>query len=269
MPVKSNLFKHGLRRGKPQFGLWLGLANAYTADICAGAGFDWLLIDSEHAPNDTGSVLAQLQALEAYTSHPVVRIAAADCTRIKQMMDIGAQTILVPCVESAAQALELARGMRYPPDGTRGVGAALARAARWGGNTDYLAGADAEACLVVQIETLAGMSNAAAIAAVEGVDALFIGPADLAAALGHRGDAGHEKVQAAICELVGAVRSAGKPVGILAADETLARQYIDWGCMFVAVGIDTVLLRIATQQLAARYMAVPAEAPRSMSDGYT
>jgi 4-hydroxy-2-oxoheptanedioate aldolase len=164
--------------------------------------------------------------------------------------------------------------MRYPPGGTRGVGTALARAARWGGETGYLTGADAEACLVVQIETLAGVHHAAAIAAVPGVDAVFIGPADLAAALGHLGDAAHSDVQRAIEGLVGTIRAAGKLAGILAADEAMARRYIAWGCTFVAVGVDTVLLRTAARDLARRYLGTPAgtrpvETERSKSDGYT
>jgi 4-hydroxy-2-oxoheptanedioate aldolase len=268
MPVKPNLFKRGLAEEKTQFGLWLGLADPYSAEICAGAAFHWLLVDAEHAPNDTRSVLAQLQALEAYASHPIVRIPTADVTLIKQMLDIGVQSILVPCVESAEQAQMLARGMRYPPAGIRGVGTALARAARWGGIPDYLAVADEEACLIVQIETLAGVRNAAAIAAVSGVDGVFIGPADLAASLGHRGDAGHVEVQRAIQDLVGVIRVAGKPAGILATNEDLVRQSIAWGCTFVAVGLDTALLRVATRQLAGRYMSSPIETSRTKTDGY-
>ena len=274
MTLKANAFKRRLAEPAPQFGLWLGLADAYTAEICAGAGFDWLLLDAEHGPNDVRTVLAQLQALEAYASAPVVRIPSADVALIKQMMDVGAQSILVPAVDDAAQAQRLARAMRYPPGGTRGVGTALARAARWGGATGYLAGADAEACLVVQIETLAGLHNAAAIAAVPGVDAVFIGPADLAAALGHLGDVANAEVQRAIEALVGTIRAAGKPAGILAADEALARRYIGWGCSFVAVGVDTVLLRTAARDLARRYLGTAAatqatEMQRSKSDGYT
>jgi 4-hydroxy-2-oxoheptanedioate aldolase len=269
VPLKLNQFKRGLAGPKTQFGLWLGLANPYTAEICAGAAFDWLLLDAEHAPNDVGTVLVQLQALEAYPSHAIVRIPTANVTLIKQMMDVGAQTLLVPMVEDAGQALMLARGMRYPPEGTRGVGTGLARAARWGGIVEYLAVADGEACLIAQIETLAGVRNVAAIAAVKGVDALFIGPSDLAAALGHRGDAAHAEVQRTIEGLVRTIRAAGKPVGILAADEKLARLYIEWGCAFVAVGVDTVLLRLATRDLARRYAGGPSETKGSMTDGYT
>jgi 4-hydroxy-2-oxoheptanedioate aldolase len=265
--LRANTFKQGLAGPRAQFGLWLGLADPVCAEICAAAGFDWLLLDAEHAPNNTRTLLAQLQALESYPSHTLVRIPAADVVLIKQVMDIGFQSIVVPAVESAAQARTLARGMRYPPQGTRGVGTALARAARWGGTADYLASADAEACLIVQIETLPGLRDVAAIAAVEGVDALFIGPSDLAAALGHRGDAAHADVQRAIQDLIGAARAAGKPIGTLATDEVLARRYLDWGCTFVAVGVDTVLLRVAARDLARRYLGTRPEPERRGNDG--
>ena len=267
--LRANQFRRRLAGPETQFGLWLGLANSYSAEICAGAAFDWLLLDAEHAPNNVQTILAQLQALESYPSSPVVRIPSADPTLIKQMMDIGAQSILVPAVEDEVQAQALARAMRYPPGGTRGVGPALARAARWGAEVDYLTGADAEACLIVQVETLTGVGNAAAIAGVTGVDAVFVGPADLAAALGHLGNAGHADVQLTIEELIRVVRAAGKPIGILAADEALARRYIAWGCTFVAVGLDTVLLRTAARDLAHCYRGAAAQSRRSKTDGYT
>jgi 4-hydroxy-2-oxoheptanedioate aldolase len=252
--VRINQFKRGLQSARQMYGLWLGLADPYAAEICAGAGFDWLMLDGEHAPNDVRSLLGALQAIAPYPGHPVVRIPSADVTLVKQVLDIGAQTILVPAVDDAAQALLLARAMRYPPDGTRGVGTALARAARWGAEADYLSVADAEACLIVQIETLAGVRNAAAIAAVDGVDALFIGPADLAASLGYRGQATHPKVREAIEALIRTARSAGKPVGTLTTDPDLARHYLACGCSFIAVGVDTLLLRLGARELAQRYL---------------
>ena len=165
-----------------------GLADPVCAEICAGAGFDWLVIDGEHAPNDVRSVLAQLQAVAPYPVHPVVRPLSGDVNLIKQMLDIGAQTLLIPMVESAAQARQLVSAMRYPPEGIRGIGAALARAARWDRIPNYVHEANAQMCLLVQVETRKGLENLEAIAGVEGVDGVFIGPADLSAAMGHPGN---------------------------------------------------------------------------------
>ena len=240
MPV--NRFKQRLTCGEPQIGLWLGLAHAYCAELAANAGFDWLLIDGEHAPNDLRGMLGQLQAVAPYASEAVIRPVIGDTALIKQVLDIGAQTLLVPMVESAAQARELVRAMRYPPQGIRGVGSALARASRWNSIDGYLDQADAQMCLLVQIESLQGLANLDAIAAVEGVDGVFIVPADLSASMGHRGNPGHPDVQAAIEDAIARIRQAGKAAGILSADEKLARRYIELGAGFVAVGVDTTVL---------------------------
>ena len=261
MELPRNRFKSGLADGRRQFGLWLDLADAYSAEICAGAGFDWLVIDAEHAPNDVRSVLAQLQALAAYPVEPIVRIAHGDTVTIKRMLDVGAQTILVPLVESAGQATALAQAMRYPPRGVRGVASSVVRASRWNRIPGYVDEAETEICLVVQIETRAGLDALEKIAAVDGVDALFIGPADLAASLGHLGDPRHPDVQQAIDDGIRRSRRAGKPAGILAADETLARRYLDLGCSFVGVGLDAALLATVTQELAAKYRALQDKAP--------
>lgn len=253
MELPVNRFKQALREGRPQIGLWLGLANAYCAEICAGAGFDWLLLDGEHAPNDLRSLLAQLQAIAAYPSHPAVRIPVGDTVLIKQTLDLGVQTLLVPMVESAEQAQSLVRATRYPRAGVRGVGSALARASRWNRVTDYLRRADNEICLLAQVETAAGLENLDAIARVEGVDGVFIGPADLAGAMGHLGNPGHAEVQEAIEEGIARIRAAGKVAGILSADEKLARRYLTLGCGFVAVGVDTTLLARSTQLLAEKF----------------
>lgn len=256
MPIRQNLFKAALKSGtRAQIGLWLGLANAYCAEICAGAGFDWLVIDGEHAPNDVRSVLAQLQAVAAYPVHPVVRPVAGDINLIKQLLDIGAQTLLVPMVESAAQAKQLVAAMRYPPAGIRGVGSALARASDWNRRSGYLHEADAEMCLLVQIETRPGLENLEVIAAVEGVDGIFIGPADLSGALGHLGRPDHPEVQAAIDEAVRRIQACGRAAGILSASEPLARHYLSLGCKFVAVGVDTSLLARGTHDLARKFQA--------------
>lgn len=255
MPV--NTFKQRLRSGEAQIGLWLGLADAYCAELAANAGFDWLLIDGEHAPNDLRTLLGQLQAIAPYPGQPVIRPVIGDTALIKQLLDIGAQTLLVPMVESAAQAGELVRAMHYPPHGVRGVGSALARASRWNSIAGYLDHADEQMCLLVQIESCAGLANLDAIAAVEGVDGVFIGPADLSASMGHRGNPGHPQVQAAIEDAIARIRQAGKAAGILSADETLARRYIELGAAFVAVGVDTTVLTRGLQTLAATFKYTP------------
>ena len=195
MQMPKNEFKAALqKRGWPLIGLWAGLADPVCLEICAGAGFDWLLIDGEHAPNDVRSVLAQLQAVAPYPVHPVVRPLSGDVNLIKQMLDIGAQTLLIPMVESAAQARQLVSAVRYPPEGIRGIGAALARAARWDRIPNYVHEANAQMCLLVQVETRKGLENLEAIAGVEGVDGVFIGPADLSAAMGHPGNPRHPEM---------------------------------------------------------------------------
>jgi len=253
MPSLTNTFKAALQRNEPQFGLWLGLADSYSAEICAGVGFDWLLIDGEHAPNDVRTILGQLQAIAAYPVHPVVRPPIGDVHLLKQLLDIGAQSLLIPLVESAEYARQLVSATRYPPNGIRGVASALARAARWGRVPNYLDAADAEICLLVQIETRKGLAALDEIAAVEGVDGVFIGPADLSAALGHRGNPTHPDVQAAIEDAISRIRAAGKAPGILVTDEALARRYLSLGCTFVAVGLDVSLLARAARDLARKF----------------
>lgn len=253
MKIPENAFKRALAAGRPQFGLWLGLADAYCAEIAAGAGFDWLLIDGEHAPNDLRGILAQLQAIAAYPSHPIVRPVVGDAAIIKQVLDLGAQTLLVPMVETAEQAAALVAATRYPPGGIRGVGSALARASRWNRIGGYLDEADGEICLLVQVESARGLENLDAIAAVEGVDGVFFGPADLSASLGLRGQPGHPTVRAAIEDGIARTRKAGKAAGVLATDETLARAYLAAGALFVGVGVDTTLFARAAADLAARF----------------
>jgi 4-hydroxy-2-oxoheptanedioate aldolase len=254
MEIKKNTFKAALKSGeRAQIGLWLGLADSICAEICAGAGFDWLLIDGEHAPNDVRSILAQLQAVAPYPAHPIVRPVAGDVQLIKQLLDIGAQTLLVPMVESAEQAKLLVAAMRYPPAGIRGVGAALARASQWNRVTNYLPEANHQMCLLVQVETRAGLDNLDAIAAVEGVDGVFIGPSDLSAALGHLGQPGHPEVVKSIEDAIGRIRASGRAAGILTTDEVQARRYLSLGCTFVAVGLDGNLLMRATQDLARKF----------------
>ncbi|MFM7024637.1 MAG: 4-hydroxy-2-oxoheptanedioate aldolase [Limnohabitans sp.] len=266
MHTPTNTFKQALRERRPQIGLWMGLANAYTAEICALAGFDWLVVDGEHAPNDLRSIQAQLQTLAAYpTSHPVARVPVGDIALIKQYLDLGAQNILVPMVDTAAQAAQLVQAMRYPQyDGQGGIrGMAGARASRWGHYPDYFKRANQEVCLLVQVESREALKNLDAIAATPGVDGVFIGPADLSASMGHVGNAAHPEVQAAIEDAITRILKAGKAPGILTPDEKLARHYLSLGAVFVAVGLDTQILMRQTTDLAARFKAeVSAIAPQ-------
>ena len=260
MNTPVNLFKQALRERRPQIGLWMGLASAYTAEICALAGFDWLVIDGEHAPNDLRSIQAQLQTLGAYpVSHPVARVPVGDTALIKQYLDLGAQNILVPMVDTPEQAAQLVRAMRYPQnDGQGGVrGMAGARASRWGHYADYFKRANEEVCLLVQVESMEALRNLDAIAATPGVDGVFIGPADLSASMGHVGNAAHPEVQAAIEDAIARILKAGKAPGILTPDETLARHYLSLGAVFVAVGLDTQILVRETTALASRFKAQP------------
>lgn len=257
MEMPINRFKQRLKSGEAQIGLWLGLADAYCAELAANAGFDWLLIDGEHAPNDLRGMLNQLQAVAPYSSQAIIRPVIGDTALIKQVLDIGAQTLLVPMIECAEQACELVRAIHYPPHGIRGVGSALARASRWNSIPGYLDQADAQMCLLVQIENREGLANLDAIAAVEGVDGVFIGPADLSASMGHRGNPGHPDVQAAIEDAIVRIQKAGKAAGILSADEKLARRYIELGAAFVAVGVDTTVLMRGLQSLAGKFKDAP------------
>lgn len=258
MDLPINTFKQRLQSGEAQIGLWVGLAEPYCAELAANAGFDWLLLDGEHAPNDVRSLLGQLQAVAAYPSHPVIRPPIGDAVVIKQLLDLGAQTLLVPMVDSAEQAEQLVRAIHYPPKGIRGVGSALARASRWNTIPGYLTHADEQICLLVQIENLEGLAHLDEIVAVDGVDGAFIGPADLSASMGHRGNPGHPDVQAAIEDAITRICKAGKAAGILSADQTLARRYIELGAAFVAVGVDTTILMRGLQSLAATFKDAPA-----------
>ena len=253
MQLPANLFKAALRAGRPQIGLWLGLADAYASELIASTGFDWLAIDAEHAPNDPRSVLTQLQAMAPYPVHVVVRTASGDAALLKQYLDIGAQTLLVPMVESAEQAARIIAATRYPPAGVRGVGSALARASRWNQISDYLRSCEREICVLVQVESTAALKNLPAIAATEGVDGVFFGPADLAASMGLLGKTAEPQVQDAIAEGIGTVRAAGKAAGVLSAEPGIARGYIAAGASFIAVGIDTILLVRAARDLRAAF----------------
>ncbi len=253
MNLPLNTFKRALASGETQYGLWLGLPDNSAAEICAGAGFDWLLVDGEHAPFDLQRIMAHLQALAAYPVAPIVRPVTGDPVLLKQLLDIGAQTLLVPMVDTAEQAQALVQAVRYPPDGIRGLGTSLARAARWNQVPDYLQKANEEICLIVQVETAKAMENLPQILAVEGVDGVFIGPSDLSASMGHLGDAGHPEVVAAIGKALQAIQAAGKYGGILCLDPALVDTYREQGAAFVGVGVDTLLLARGARQLVDRF----------------
>lgn len=256
MQITLNVFKQAIAQKHTQIGLWVGLADHYSTEICAGAGFDWLLFDGEHAPNDVRTLLQQAQTVAAFPDvHAIARLPMGHGhvgeMLLKQYLDIGFQTLMVPMVDTPEQAQAIVKGMRYPPDGIRGM--AGARASQWGRIADYAEEANAQICLLVQVESQSALDNLDAIAAVDGVDGLFIGPADLSASMGHVGNAGHADVQAAIEDAIIRTGRAGKAAGILTTDETMALRYLQVGATFVAVGLDTNLLAVASSQLAARF----------------
>ena len=253
MPVPKNPFKAALARGETVFGAWLGLADTFSAELMGTAGFDWLVIDGEHGPNDLRSILAQLQILENSPSHAVVRVPIGETYLIKQVLDAGAQTVLVPMVETADQARQLVRDVTYPPHGDRGVGYALTRAARFSQTKDYGTTADAEVCLLVQVENRAGIAALDEILAVDGVHGVFIGPADLAADMGHMGNALHDDVQTVIMDALARIRAAGKAPGILSTHDPMTNAALDAGAQFVAVGADVLILSHGAQALAQKW----------------
>lgn len=252
MNNRENGFKHALKTGSTQIGFWLTLADPYTTEICAGAGFDWLLIDCEHAPQSAPLVLTQLQAIATRSGvHPMVRVASKNTDSVAVLLDLGARNLLVPMINTAAEAEAVVQACRYPPDGHRGVGGG--RAAGWGRDPEYVRRAHDDVCVVTQIETGVALENIEQIAAVDGIDGLFVGPADLAASLGHLGNPDHPDVRAAVLDAMRRIRSAGKAAGILTLSEEFVHQSLKAGASFVAVGIDSHLLAKQTSALAARF----------------
>ena len=249
----DNAFKQALQNRQRQIGLWVSMANPYTAEMCAACGFDWLLIDGEHSPNDLTAILGQLQAVAPYPSHAVVRPPIGETWMIKQLLDMGATNLLIPMVETADQARELVQAVRYPPQGVRGVGARLARVSQFGAQPDYLQKANDRICLLVQIESQQALDNLDDIAAVDGIDGIFIGPSDLSASMGFLGQPGHPEVQAAIADAVKRLAAAGKPSGILSLDEEESRRHVEMGITFVAVGGDIAILTDGARALAKRF----------------
>jgi 4-hydroxy-2-oxoheptanedioate aldolase len=252
MDLHRNAFKHAIAGGKLQIGLWCSLCSNIAADIVRDCGFDWLLLDTEHSPNEIPDLLSQLQAVEGGTATAIVRPAWNDTVLIKRCLDIGAQALLVPYVQNADEAKSAVAAVRYPPRGVRGV-AAASRASRYGRVAGYLSKAYSEICLLVQVETRAALEKLEAIATIEGVDGVFIGPSDLSASLGHVGNPAHAEVQRALEDAVRRLKAVGKPAGILTANEEEVRRYIGWGYTFVAVGSDVGLLGRGGDTLAKKF----------------
>ncbi|MBU6483962.1 MAG: 4-hydroxy-2-oxo-heptane-1,7-dioate aldolase [Betaproteobacteria bacterium] len=252
MNLPVNHFKRALAAGQSQIGLWCSLSSHYAIEAVAGAGFDWLLLDMEHSPNDLESLVAQLQAAAAYPTSSVVRVPWNDKVTIKRVLDIGAQTLLIPYVQNADEARAAVAATRYPPAGIRGVGG-MTRATRFGRIKDYATSAQDELCVLVQVETEEALGHIEAIAAVDGIDGMFIGPADLHASMGYVGEVANPKVLPVIDEALRRIRKAGKAPGILTTDDALIRRFIDAGSLFTAVGVDLATLARGVDQLAARY----------------
>lgn len=248
----ANPFKRAILAGRPQVGLWSSLSSHISVEVLAGAGFDWLLLDTEHSPNDLPMVYGQLQAMTGGTAHPIVRPPWNDTVVLKRYLDAGVQSFLIPYVQDETEAKAAVAATRYPPRGVRGF-ASASRASRFGRVKDYYARCEAEICVLVQVETRHALGNLEAIAGVEGVDGVFIGPGDLSADMGHLGSPGHPEVQAAIGDAIRRIKARGKAPGILTGDEKLARSYVEQGCLFTAVGADIVILARGAEQLAARF----------------
>jgi len=255
MAVATNTFKQALANGERQIGCWLSLAEGAAAEIMGTAGFDWLVIDGEHGANDIRSIRDQLIALQASDSHAVVRVPVGETWIIKQALDAGAQTVLIPMVESAEQARDIVRACQYPPHGTRGVGASAARASRFASVTEYIQTADQEICILLQVENRAGIAALDEILTVDGVDGVFIGPADLSTDMGFQGDSAHPEVRQVIAESLAKITAAGKAPGILGVSEEATQSYFDMGAQFLAVGIDVLLLVQSARALAAHWKA--------------
>ncbi len=252
MDLPRNRFKEALKGGRPQIGLWSSLSSNYTVEVVAGAGFDWLLLDMEHSPNDLESLLGQLQAAAPYPTHAVVRVPWNDMVSIKRVLDVGAQSLLVPYVSTADEAAAAVAYTRYPPEGMRGV-AGTTRATRFGRIKDYARRAHEEICLLVQAETEAALQSIEAICDVEGIDGVFIGPADLHASLGYPGEIANAAVKPRIDQAIRRIRKAGKAPGILTSSESDARHWLECGALFVAVGADVGILARGAETLAAKF----------------
>ncbi|MHA7146085.1 HpcH/HpaI aldolase family protein [Arthrobacter sp. TmT3-37] len=242
---------------RPLAGMWVCSGSPLVAEICAGSGLDWLLVDAEHSPNGLESILAQLQAVSGYPVQVLVRPPVNDTVLIKQYLDLGVQNLLIPMVNTVADARAAVAATRYPPEGVRGVGSALARAARWNRIPDYLATAGGTVSVTVQIESTAAVEAVEDILAVDGVDAIFLGPSDLAASMVLLGQQEHAQVRTAVGNCLHAAALAGKPAGVNAFTPTTARHYLESGASFVLVGADVSLLARGSEALATAYLPAP------------
>ena len=252
MDLPVNTFKAALHARRQQIGLWCSIPSAFTAELLAGSGFDWLLLDTEHTPNDLPNVYTQLQAVKGGTAHPIVRVPWNDPVVIKRYLDAGVQTFLIPMVQNAAEARAVVAATRYPPRGVRGF-AGGSRASGFGRIADYYARCEDELCVLVQVETVEALSHLEEICAVEGVDGIFIGPGDLSASMGFLGRQGDAAVVEEIEAAFGRILAAGNRPGILTSDPALVRRYIDAGSIFTAVGSDSGLLVSQSRSLAQAY----------------
>ena len=250
--MPRNRFRAALETGKTQYGVWLGIPDQSAAEIMSGAGFDWLLIDHEHGAFELREVMTHLQVMAAYDVAPIVRPADANPTLLKKLCDVGAQSFIVPMIDTAEQAAAVVSAVKYPPDGIRGMGTSLARAARWNAVPGYVSQANDEMLIVVQAETITAIDNLAAIADTSGIDGVFIGPSDLSASMGHVGDVSHPEVVETIDNALKTIRAAGKHAGILCLDESMVGHYEECGANFVGIGVDTLLLGNAARRLANR-----------------
>ncbi len=253
MPAPHNALKHRLAEGEVLHGCWLGMAETYVAEIAGTCGFDWLLIDGEHAPNDIRSLSDQLAVILGSPTMPIIRLPDDDPAKIKQVLDIGAQSLIIPMVETAAQADRIYRATRYAPEGMRGVGSSLARASGFSAIPDYLTTANAEICLILQVESRAGLAALDEILAVKGIDGVFIGPSDLAADMGHLGQPDHPDVKAAVLDALSRIRKAGLTAGVLSTDTDYLNDCKAAGANFVAVGVDVILYASAMRAVAATW----------------
>jgi len=255
MPAPQNRLKTALAEGRMQIGLWLGLAHAGVAEAAARAGYDWCLIDGEHGPNSVPTILAQLHAMGNGSASPVVRVPIGQDWLLKQVLDLGAQSVLVPMVDTAQQAAAMADAVRYPPQGTRGLGASVIRASGFNEITDYATTANDQICLIVQAESQTALDNIDAIAATEGVDAVFIGPSDLSASMGFTGRPDAPEVTEAIAGAIARIRAAGKAAGILTKGAENFALYHKLGVTFMGLGADVTILAGGMRDLAARTRA--------------
>lgn len=268
MELPVNKFNRALSSGTTQYGLWLGIADTSVAEIVAGSGFDWLLIDHEHGVFDLRSIVSHLQAIAAYAPAAIVRPVNDDPALLKKLLDIGVQSFLIPMVDDASQAAAIVQALRYPPAGKRGLGTSMARAAHWNQVPGYLKQANDEIFLIVQVETVSAMANLEDILNVDGVDGVFIGPSDLSASMGHVGDAGHPEVIDAVSKGLKTIRSAGKHAGVLCLDPALADTYIAAGATFVGVGVDTLILSAGAADLATRSKTGLTQQDKPVQAGY-